>query len=130
MSNLSFKAHAHPVHLKYFLGNRYSRELAYSTYVKSPEIGEFVITHHDSVIAEIQDWKVTVTNAGYDSSTTRARIDQILRDNDIPFYVAQRNYKQVLFQRGEDGDTVITDNFGEAEFTMIAGKWELTRYTS
>jgi hypothetical protein len=126
MSNLSFKSKAHPVYLKNFLGNRYIRELAYSTYVKSPVVGNFVITHHDNVIAEISDWEVYLTNAGWGSSTTRTRLNQILRDNDIPFYVAQRNYSQVLFQRGEDGDTVITDEFRSASFRMNAGVWEVT----
>jgi hypothetical protein len=128
MSNLSFKTFAHPVFLKKFLNEgRYkdNRQLAYATWVSEND-GAFLLSHHNSVIAQIEDWRVMVANCGYTSSTTRARINQVLRDNDIPFYVAQRNYSQILFQRGKDGDTVITDNFRSAEFTMIAGVWEVT----
>jgi hypothetical protein len=126
MRGLTFKSKTDPVHLKHFLGNAAIREVAHQTFVKSPEIGEYVIRHYDSTIAIVEDYRVMVTNAGFDSSTTRDRINTVLRDNNIPFYVAQKSGNQVLFRVEDNEHTVVTDNFGFAQFTMVAGIWEVT----
>ena len=61
---------------------------------------EICIQHHGTTIATLgADGAVHVTNGGYGSSTTRARLHSILVDNGIPYGVTQRNYVQVLVSR-------------------------------
>lgn len=81
------------------------------------------IFHHYNGIAVIGDFDVYVSNAGWHSSTTRERINEILLDNHIPFYVAQRQGRQILFARSNNAR--IIEGFTEAHFTMVAGVWEV-----
>lgn len=64
---------------------------------------EFImIRHHYSTIAVLyKDGTVYITNAGYDSSTTRNRINHVLRDNNIRAGVTQRKGVQTLVIRPE-----------------------------
>jgi hypothetical protein len=81
---------------------------------------DYVITHHSSFIAFIGPWNVEVSNAGWGSSTTRTRLNMILRDNNIPASVKQRDFVQVLVFAGKS-----YPNFRWAEFRMVAGVWTL-----
>ena len=59
------------------------------------------IQHHGTTIAALgATGAVHVTNDGYGSSTTRARLHSILVDNGIPYSVTQRDFVQVLRPRG------------------------------
>lgn len=60
------------------------------------------IKHHYNVIAVLyKDGTVYISNAGWSSSTTRNRINHILRDNDIDARVNQCKGEQVLRAHGE-----------------------------
>lgn len=107
-------------------------KLAYATVAAHvPQDGStdeyFVITHHGNVIAEIAENWVYVTNAGYSSSTTRSRISAILRGNNVPLYVAQRNHKQCLFQMipvlvdGIGEHVLVTDEFQSVTWDHLDG---------
>jgi hypothetical protein len=128
MRGLTFKSKTDPVSLKKFLAEgqyKDNRELAFATWVSEND-GAYLISHHNSIIAQVEDWRVLVANCGYDSSTTRDRINTVLRDNNIPFYVAQKGGNQVLFRVEGNEHTVVTDEFESAEFNMVAGVWEVT----
>lgn len=99
----------------------------------------YIVKYHDNTIAEIYDYSVTVTNAGWGTSTTRDRINQILSSNGVQFYTAQRNHHQVLVKRNmeivgadHNGNPIqervhrqVTDEFNGATFRMVAGGWDL-----
>jgi hypothetical protein len=131
MSNLKLKSKTDPISLHLFLGNRTTRILGYETTVTRMSEGEdswFKIKHHGSTVARIHSWQVEVSNAGYSSPTTRNRLGKILNDNRIPFYVGQKNFDQLLYQRAESSgsrDSVITEDFQAATFQMQAGLWTL-----
>jgi hypothetical protein len=105
----------------------HTKTLAYATtaeLVPSDDNGKtddyIVIRHHGTVIAEIAGQWVYVTNAGYDSSTTRSRIHKILSDNGN-FGVTQRQHVQHL----------ITNLRGEREHIALADRYNIIiRYTS
>lgn len=62
------------------------------------------IKHHYNVIAVLyKDGTVYVSNVGWSSSTTRNRINHVLRDNDIDAGVSQYKGDQVLrLRKGEE----------------------------
>ena len=122
--------------------NKRSRTLAFKTEAiinspGSPEVTIYVY-HHNSCIASIAPFEVEVTNAGWDSSTTRNRINAILRDNEIPFFVRQENFTQYLYECVSyyDGFKIadkhvrvnaIDTSFSYASFAMVSGVWRLTK---
>ena len=91
-----------------------SKKIAYETWAYQYNDGSISVIHHSSVIANISEGgsKLYITNAGWGSPTTRNRIDQILRDSSIPFWVTQKNFVQYL--RSLDG-TLMAD-FHDATF--------------
>lgn len=131
MSNLKFKSKAHPINLADFIGNRKSRELAYATIVDRQEYDEittrYTIAHHGSVIGRVKMWEVSVDNAGWDSNTTRNRMNIILRDNNIPYYLARRSGTTVLIRQGKsyDDTKIVGRGVRGADFQMISGEWKL-----
>ena len=67
---------------------------------------EICIQHHGTTIAVLADTgSVYITNDGYSSSTTRARLHSILTDNRIRFSLGQRDFVQVLTNRDDNSDT-------------------------
>lgn len=56
------------------------RKLGYETYAENR--GEMVVIyHHGNAIAGVHKNKVELDNCGWDSNTTRDRLDQIVADN-------------------------------------------------
>lgn len=60
------------------------------------------IYYHDNFIARIIPWnnKLTVSNSGWYTSTTKKRINQIFRAFKIDAYVYQRNFTWYLSYKG------------------------------
>lgn len=81
---------------------------------------DYVIRYHNNAIAWLGDWEVQVSNAGWGTATTRNRLNMILRDNNIPATVGQKNNSQTLTFAGK----VWTD-FKWAQFVMESGVWTL-----
>jgi hypothetical protein len=102
-----------------------TRKLAYETTVET--MGDvFVIRHHGNAIAEVGLWSLDITDCGWGSSTTRTRLNKVVRDNvtDIPVHLNQKNYQQVLTWFKS------TFPFRWASFRMDAGVWTLTSVTA
>lgn len=56
------------------------RKLGYETYAENK--GEMVVIyHHNNPIAGVHKWWVELDNCGWNSNTTRDRLDQIVADN-------------------------------------------------
>lgn len=87
------------------------------------ENGYAIVYYHGNAVARVEPWDIAVSDCGWTNSpTTRQRINAVLADNHVPFYVAQRNYVDVLFKR--DG-TRVRDFDSFASFKMVAGEWVL-----
>lgn len=56
------------------------------------------ITLHNNLIATIHEDKITLYNGGWESYITKQRLNVILRDNDYPYRVYQKNYTWYLYQ--------------------------------
>lgn len=56
------------------------RKLGYETHALNRG-ADVVIYHHSHPIAVVQKHKVLISKCGYDSNTTRDRLDQVVRDN-------------------------------------------------
>lgn len=118
MSNLKL-ANTHPRNLRK-LTERGVGRVGHNTNVVRGPAGEYVIYYHGNVIAVIEDFAVYITNAGWDTPTTRNRLNIILRDNGIPFGLTQKNFRQLLV----DGSfRTVIDGFTQAQFRMVAGVW-------
>lgn len=77
-----------------------SGTLAYATTADVTNAGA-VIQHHGSTIALLAPQPngglaIAVTNAGWDSMTTTARMDRVLQDNGVPWRVVIRNGRTTL----------------------------------
>lgn len=110
MANMTETTHAS---LTKRLANARSHQptIANNTTVEREVNGDGLLVRlHGHVIAEVTTKGVHVTNAGYGTKTTRDRINSVLRDHGLPFYVAQRNHAQVLFLRVP----VLVDGIGQA----------------
>lgn len=78
-----------------------TRTLAYETKAQLCSGGGVAILHHGHTIAMLgSDGHLYVTNAGWSSSTTRGRIHTILTDNQAGWSLGQKNWEQVLTNRG------------------------------
>lgn len=105
MSNLKMPNMTHAAISDRFFSRRgdQTRKVAYATTATLALPAEhFLIRQHGNIIAEIGTADLLVTNAGYGSSTTRARLNAILSAHGLPFYVVQRQGAQVLYQRVEE----------------------------
>lgn len=112
MSNLQMPNMTHAAISDRFFSRRgdQTRKIAYATTATLVLPAEhYLIRQHGNVIAEIGTADLLVTNAGYGSATTRARLNAIMASHGLPFYVAQRDHAQVLFLRVP----VLTDGIGE-----------------
>ena len=60
------------------------------------------IYYHDNLIARVIPWnnKLTVSNSGWYTSTTKKRINQIFKAFKIDAYVYQRNFTWYLSYKG------------------------------
>lgn len=77
---------------------RNSVELAYKTDAYWSQVNrELVILHHDNEIARLfSDGRITLSHAGWDSSTTANRLHKLTRDNKLNLGVAIRQREMVL----------------------------------
>ena len=74
------------------------------------------IYHHGNRIAALySDDSIFITNSGWETPTTRTRLNKILRDNDIFWSVTQKNFVQYLVN---DVTRYRRENFYSAEFNM------------
>lgn len=95
-----------------------TRTIAYATtatFVTDGVHVEYLIRHHGNPIAWVAEKEVAVSNAGYGTPTTRARINAVLASNGLPFHVGQRNHRQVL---SDSHFNPITDEFKSAVFDL------------
>lgn len=108
--------------------NKTSRTVANNTvaYLYEADSTNEIITveHHGSTIATLTPYSLTVTNANYDSASTRERVNGFLSSNNTGLYVAQRNHEQVLFDRNQD-DKRLTEDFTILTFNTEHGYLEL-----
>lgn len=83
MSNLTFKARiSNRDDARAYVGARESRELCYETRVHN-DAGTVYVTHHGNQIAHYRprhDVIVELGNAGWNTRTTAARLDRLMRD--------------------------------------------------
>jgi hypothetical protein len=101
--------------------NKRTRTVANNVVAERVDADNIHVYYHGNRIAELDSTGgVHVTNAGWSTSTARERINVILSDNSLPFYVAQRNYAQVLFQRSEGEHAVVSREFETATFDRDA----------
>lgn len=124
MSNLKLKS-MHYKKLKDRLRDKNGKpeKLGYETWATDrTEDDAVAIQHHASIIGIVKPFSVSVSNRGWDSSTTRDRINRILRDNGIPFGVTQKNGEQLLV---DDNLKKVASFIGWFEFRMEAGLWVL-----
>jgi hypothetical protein len=108
-------------------GGRAVRTLCYATTVErhAEDPRFFVIRQHGNAIAEVGPMELYVTNAGWSSATTRARINSILESYRLPFYVSQRQGDQVLYQRTDDRHIELTRNFKSFVFDFTSNVYSL-----
>ena len=120
MSNLNLPTMTY-ANLSHVLGGRPSKAVAYATTIE--RVGQAIyVKHHASVIAVLEPDLVYVTNAGYESSTTTNRIQQILRANGIPWSVRIRNFSNVIARNFEG----TFEPFTRATFDRLPGhEWEM-----
>lgn len=127
----NFIAPLTPVGLAPLLHLGQAQTIGYATTAERLSIGLLRIRHHGSAIADIhynpdlEPTLIWVSNAGYDSMTTRDRLNQVLRDNGVPAQAYQRKGVQVLWDCASDHD-----NFREATFQLRHGQWQLTRFNA
>lgn len=96
MSNLNLPSLKHS-DLRKFLGTRPSCKLAFATYALNVHGSDVIqIKHHDSIIAEIQPDHIELDNHGFESQTTAARMDRVLRDNGFNYRIAIRQREMSL----------------------------------
>jgi hydrogenase maturation factor len=119
MSNLTLPK-MNPANLAKIAKVGIDKKIAYATIVNRMVSGDYMVYHHGNAIACIGTGEIEVSNAGWDSSTTRTRLNIILRDNDISARVYQKNYNQYLSFNGKDYE------FSSAVFQKISGEWLLT----
>lgn len=82
---------------------------------------EITVRHWNSNIATIRTWSLFIDTHGYNTKTTTFRLNRILQDNNVPFYVAIRNEHTTLLDRNRNE----IDGLVVARFEMIAGEWQL-----
>ena len=81
MSNLTLPTLTYD-NLNRLLGNRDAKNVAYATAAIREESGAITITHHHNPIARLDSkGYIQVSNAGWHSPTTTARIHAVLTDN-------------------------------------------------
>lgn len=75
-------------------------KIAYATEVMQEPLGVAVL-HHGNIIARVYPpaGTLTVDTCGWDSVTTAARLDKVLRDNGVPYRVAIRKGETRLLTR-------------------------------
>ncbi len=76
--------------------------LAYATWAALNADGSVSVTHHDSIIAVIDQDSVALNSHGWDSMTTAQRMDRVLRDNGYSERISIRQGELTLL----DGDTL------------------------
>jgi hypothetical protein len=101
------------------MGKRTGMTLAYATTAVRTWEG-IAIEHHGNRIALIRPDYIYVSNAGYGSSTTRTRLNRILRDNDIPYGVTQKDFAQYLV---DDATRTRVPFTGTHTFVKMAEGW-------
>jgi hypothetical protein len=119
MSNLTLKKTDYKSLTDLKLGGYQTRKLGHNTNVQRIS-DTYVIDYHNNAIAEVGVWMVAITNAGWGTSTTRNRLNIILRDNGIPAAVFQKDYAQYLRFGGS-----VYPFGGTTVFDMVAGEWTL-----
>lgn len=75
------------------------------------------IQYHGNTIADLrlvpnQGVVIQVTDAGWPTVTTRARINQILKDNEVPAYACQRKNEQKLYWRNNETSDNLWSEYG------------------
>jgi hypothetical protein len=133
----NFIAPLTPVGLSPFVHTGKARTLGYATTAELDTRDHYLlyrIRHHGSPIADIhaeyaslRATLIWVSNAGWDSMTTRDRIDEVLRANGVRYSVSQVQGIQVLFDR-ESARRY--PDFREATFQLRHGEWQLTRFNA
>jgi hypothetical protein len=129
MSNLKLPK-MHPVTLRDIVRPGDTKTVAYATTVENRG-GVFYVRHHGNPIAIIGTFGVSISNAGWGSSTTRTRLTTILHDNDIKAHVTQIKgvqYLRVLADQSSrewSWEGAELHPFSRAIFEMRAGTWAL-----
>lgn len=126
MSNLSLPSMTHR-NLTAMLKPGKVKTLAFETTAYAGADGSVAVAHHGTRIATISAHSIQITNAGWSSQTTRARIHKVLTDNSTGFSLGQKNFEQVLTERGP----VTTAHKGFTSATIAHtpdGGWTLTDF--
>jgi hypothetical protein len=105
--------------LKRRLAGKSGVTLAYATTAHATWEG-VAIRHHGNLIALIRADYLYVSNAGHGSSTTRTRLNTILRDNAVPFGVTQKDFAQYLV---DDATRTRVPFTGTHTFVKMANGW-------
>lgn len=106
------------------------KKLAFETTAITTPNG-VALMHHGTQIALIAPDRITVTNAGWSSQTTRGRIHAVLSDNSTRFSLGQKNFEQVLTQYGPGSRVVSAAHKGFTSATIVRMPdtfWELTEF--
>jgi hypothetical protein len=110
------------------------KKIAYATIAQkiwNDSEGEYnyIVLHHDNVIAHIGRDVIYLSNAGWDSRTTADRLNRICRDNEMPFAVAIVQSDMTLF-RAVNGtrDRIASFSYVNGfNFRRTASSWECVR---
>ena len=132
MSNLTLPDMGY-VNLAKLMGRATVKRLGYETYayreVVGSRVGEITIRHHGSAIASLTPDTLTLTHAGYNTSTTTARLHKILIDQ-----TGQNSYGIAIRQGltslvGEDRKPIValSELGGFVSFDKLPeGHWSLS----
>jgi hypothetical protein len=106
------------------LGSNSGMTLAYATVISREDNTRTIhVLHHGNEIARLTPMTLWVSCAGYSSSTTRDRLNAILKDNDVHYGVSQIKGRQWLTAKN---GTYTQPFAANAQFIRDeAGKWEL-----
>lgn len=106
------------------VAGKLSGMVAYATTVSRGTSSRSIhVQHHGNEIARLTPMTLWVSCAGYSSSTTRDRLNAILKDNDVHYGVSQIKGRQWLTAKN---GTYTQPFAANAQFIRDeAGKWEL-----
>ena len=122
---VQFKSRLDYISLREFLAKKSVRTIANNTMAQLRTIdGEthVEIRYHGNLIGAIGENDVFVSNKGWGTSTTRDRINQILKGNGINYSTGQKNYAQLLCGPNRE---IVRDDFHSAYFKREDSSWTI-----
>ena len=116
--------------LYFAVRNRESRSICGNTVTMLLHDGSgevFMVCLHGNLIAHIRDGVLTVSNCGWHTRTTAARLNAIFEACGLPYYIRTRDYTHQLMQRNynasSDGEpTIEIAHFDKCRINLHTGR--------